>query len=187
MLFLPVFWIVWFSGGSFNFYEYIEKVSAGGQHRCSLCGKEGTDRGNLRKHVENIHFPGTYSYPCKYCNETFTTRNQLNNHVSKIHTNKYVWLSEALYISGGFLYEYIIKDQISAMFSCSLCGKQSKDKGNLRKHVENIHFPGTLTYTCKYCSQTFTSRNHLNHHVSSKCSHVMRQWMRSVAILYLCG
>jgi len=69
------------------FYEYIIKDPSTGpkSHKCTLCGKVGNDRGNLRKHVENIHFPGSFSYSCKYCAETFTTRNNLNMHISKNH------------------------------------------------------------------------------------------------------
>jgi len=69
------------------FYEYIVKDASSGPkaHKCTLCGKVGNDRGNLRKHVENIHFPGSFSYNCKYCTESFTTRNNLNMHISKTH------------------------------------------------------------------------------------------------------
>ena len=52
-------------------------------HKCTMCGKSGKDRGNLRKHVENIHFPGTFNYHCKYSFENFSTRNSLNIHISK--------------------------------------------------------------------------------------------------------
>jgi hypothetical protein len=43
-------------------------------HRCTLCGRVGSQRGNVQKHVENCHFPGTVLWPCKYCPQTFTTR-----------------------------------------------------------------------------------------------------------------
>jgi len=74
------------------FYEYIVKDASSGPkaHKCTLCGKVGNDRGNLRKHVENIHFPGSFSYDCKYCTESFTTRNNLNIHISKTH-NKNIY------------------------------------------------------------------------------------------------
>jgi len=76
-------------GDRLLFYEYIVKDPSSGpkSHKCTLCGKVGNDRGNLRKHVENIHFPGSFSYGCKYCTETFTTRNNLNMHISKTHRN----------------------------------------------------------------------------------------------------
>jgi len=66
------------------------------------------------------------------------------------------------------LYDYIVPSQNgSKPFKCSICEKESNDKGNLRKHVENIHFPGSFSYLCKHCDKTFTTRNNLNHHVNS--------------------
>jgi len=69
--------------GEKQFYSYIVKdpVSGPQSHKCSICGKIGSDRSNLRKHVESIHFPGVFSYKCKYCDKTFLTRNLLNLHI----------------------------------------------------------------------------------------------------------
>jgi len=79
-------------GGDKQLYEYIVRAPEAGlkAHRCTLCGQTGNDRSNLRKHVENIHFPGTFSYTCKYCPpemavKTFPTRTKLQNHVSSFH------------------------------------------------------------------------------------------------------
>ena len=62
--------------------------------------------------------------------------------------------------------DYFTKDQ-SGMYSCTLCGKQTKDRSNMKKHIENIHFPGSFSYQCKYCDKVFTTRNNLNHHVNN--------------------
>ena len=67
------------------FYQYIVQSSGSKQWECTVCGKEGNDRGNLRKHVENIHFPGTFSYSCKYCCETLSSRTALNHHITLKH------------------------------------------------------------------------------------------------------
>jgi len=74
-------------GASVVFSTYLIKDPSLGPKglKCTLCSKTGTDRSNLKKHVENIHFPGTLSYSCKYCSETFLTRNSLNHHISKNH------------------------------------------------------------------------------------------------------
>jgi hypothetical protein len=74
-------------------YRFIEKLPEEGggpprAHRCTICGKIGTDRSNLRKHVENIHFPGTYIYTCRHCGDTCKSRNQLNNHISRYHPGR---------------------------------------------------------------------------------------------------
>ena len=76
--------------GDKQLYDYIEKAPECGPrgHRCTLCGKTGNDRGNLRKHVENVHFPGTFSYQCRHCPTPaaiFPTRTKLNNHMSAMH------------------------------------------------------------------------------------------------------
>jgi len=73
-------------------YAYIEHCTAeDGQklHRCTMCGKTGKQRNNMRKHVENIHFNGTFVYNCKYCCETFASRNKLNHHISGVHKNQF--------------------------------------------------------------------------------------------------
>jgi len=51
-------------------------------------------------------------------------------------------------------------------FSCTLCGKQNNQKGNLMKHVESVHFPNSFTHQCKYCDQIFYAKNNLYVHVS---------------------
>ena len=68
-------------------YEYIEQVPTEDGlklHRCTLCGKTGNHRNNLRKHVESLHFPGSFRYSCKYCREEFDTKTKLNNHVMRV-------------------------------------------------------------------------------------------------------
>jgi len=74
-------------GGNVVLSTYLVKDDSLGPKglRCTLCGKTGTDRSNLKKHIENIHFPGIISYTCKYCSEVFLTRNNLNHHISKHH------------------------------------------------------------------------------------------------------
>jgi len=78
--------------GDKQLYDYIEKAPECGLrgHRCTICGKTGNDRGNLRKHVENVHFPGIFSYQCRHCppdSAVFPTRTKLNNHISTMHKN----------------------------------------------------------------------------------------------------
>jgi len=66
------------------------------------------------------------------------------------------------------LQDYISKvsNDYGTMFSCTLCGKQNNQKGNLMKHVESVHFPNSFSHQCKYCNQTFYAKNNLYVHVS---------------------
>jgi len=70
--------------------DYIDKYPEGGPkaHLCKLCGKVCSDKSNIKKHIENIHFPGIFLHSCKYCNQTFNTRNMLYMHISKMHKNQ---------------------------------------------------------------------------------------------------
>jgi uncharacterized C2H2 Zn-finger protein len=69
--------------------EYIEKFVEEGKakFRCSLCGAVNGQRAHSENHVENIHFPGSFTYSCKYCHQTFSLRNKLYKHVNSAHKN----------------------------------------------------------------------------------------------------
>jgi len=72
-----------------SFYDYIEKDLSGPKaHKCTICGKVGKDRGNLRKHVENIHFPGSFEYLCKFCGKSFNAKNNMYFHISTTHRDQ---------------------------------------------------------------------------------------------------
>jgi len=66
------------------------------------------------------------------------------------------------------LQDYITKvsNEYGTTFSCTLCGKLSKQKGNLMKHVESVHFPNSFSHQCKYCDQIFCTKNNLYVHIS---------------------
>ena len=78
---------VLFSDLSQELYKYLVKEVIDGRlvNKCTICGRCAQDRGNMRKHVENIHFPDRFTYPCKYCGLYFGTRNKLNNHMTTQH------------------------------------------------------------------------------------------------------
>jgi len=68
------------------------------------------------------------------------------------------------------LLEYIEKvydDDGKAKFRCSICGTVNGQRSHSENHVENIHFPGLLVYSCKHCDMTFDKRNSLYKHTNS--------------------
>ena len=48
---------------------------------------------------------------------------------------------------------------------CTECGKTTKYRCDLVKHVEGIHIVG-VSHPCSFCSKTFRSRNSLKKHIS---------------------
>jgi len=54
-------------------------------YKCNICGKENSQLGHARNHIESVHFPGHFSYNCDQCEKTFKTKNALCTHVAKAH------------------------------------------------------------------------------------------------------
>ena len=71
------------TGGDKLLYQYIVTNPEMGPnaHSCSICGKTGSSRSNLRMHIENIHFAGSFTHQCRFCDMTFSTRNLLYKHI----------------------------------------------------------------------------------------------------------
>ena len=65
-----------------------EKTAKGLQkYWCGVCGKEGTHRGDLKKHIEANHLEGV-SIPCNSCEKTFRSRASLTMHNHNHHNHK---------------------------------------------------------------------------------------------------
>ena len=59
--------------------------------------------------------------------------------------------------------EYIVKNN-EGTYSCGLCDKTVKLKGDIKKHIET-HMEG-LSFPCQSCDKTFRSRNSFHTHIS---------------------
>jgi len=56
-------------------------------------------------------------------------------------------------------------DGRGSAWQCTHCGKQEKDKNNMRRHVES-HY--SFSHTCQYCGKVYKSRPSLKYHMSVK-------------------
>ena len=76
-----------------DFNKYISKVGGGihvAKFKCNICGQiGGKKKWNLRKHVENTHFPGQFVYSCPFCEGKFDTMQKYYNHQTRKHSNTY--------------------------------------------------------------------------------------------------
>ena len=52
---------------------------------CSVCGKTGTDKGNMKRHAET-HIDGM-TYPCELCGKTFRSSNAFHKHTYRHRHN----------------------------------------------------------------------------------------------------
>ena len=56
----------------------------------------------------------------------------------------------------------------SKLWACSACGKESKYKNDMRRHIESLHVQDHPGYKCDYCLTILNSSNALRLHVKNK-------------------
>ena len=74
-----------------DLHGYSSKITEGeniGKFQCNLCGKISRDRTTSFRHVEALHFPGSFEYECDQCDEKFDTNDKWRKHRSRVHSNK---------------------------------------------------------------------------------------------------
>ena len=49
-------------------------------------------------------------------------------------------------------------------WSCNICGKSSKSKTDITRHIEAKHIENHPGYTCGYCDYSTKSRDAMRHH-----------------------
>jgi len=63
--------------------------------------------------------------------------------------------------------EYLLKEIRG--YSCTICGKVTRDRFNARQHLESKHFPNKDGYSCDICGKTFQTKaseaSHRNTHL----------------------
>ena len=55
---------------------------------CTICEKTAPHKGNLKKHMESMHFQSDYKESCEYCGKLFKNKNSLQNHISLTHKDR---------------------------------------------------------------------------------------------------
>ena len=112
------------------------------QTMCEICSKMVLSH-NIKLHMKNHQEKNLL---CPKCPRTFRWNSSLTSHLSSAHG-----------------------DTIKAVtISCEFCGKQFKDKSNLRQHRYS-HIGGP--YACKNCGRGFGRKDLLKSHVS-KCANI---------------
>ncbi|MCQ2816086.1 MAG: C2H2-type zinc finger protein [archaeon] len=118
-------------------------------YKCELCGKQFTQRGNLKTHQKS--HTNHEGFKCTFpdCNKTFATRSYL-----KIHLKSHLGLKECICTYPG-------------------CGKKFYHRGNLKYHEQKKHpdmktkFPFECSHSkCNLKFQTLEEK--MNHHYEAE-------------------
>ncbi|XP_071449271.1 zinc finger protein 28-like [Hetaerina americana] len=120
-------------------------------HKCDICLKEFSRRGNLMEHRKR-HAP-VKSVKCRYCNLSFKTNGDWAKH-ENVHTR------EKLYV-------------------CDACGRSFMRKGRLRSHIHKFHLkpshPKKPT-KCLACGRDYIFPSKLKiHQKNKKCSEYLKK------------
>ncbi|KAF5401633.1 hypothetical protein PHET_04683 [Paragonimus heterotremus] len=57
-------------------------------HACEFCGKNFSQNGSLRLHVDTVHLKHR-SHACEFCGKNFSQNGNLRLHVDTVHLSKY--------------------------------------------------------------------------------------------------
>ena len=123
-------------------------------HLPFLWQKRSRYKGNLTKHMKSH---GEKTVPCPKCGKLFYTQFAVKAHIKHVHEEshnvcqycgKVMKCKNSLY---GHINQY--HQSTVTLYECEICGKQFRQKGNVKKH-QLIH-SDKKTYSCKFCERKF--------------------------------
>ena len=123
--------------------KHIKLVHDGeGRRKCNICNKSFFDSVGVRRHQKTVHRLGAIkSFKCLLCNETFPHKDYLKSH-NRRHQKKVNKEFECDVCSKKFISQKLVnlhKRTHRTRFSCDRCQSKFTLKGNLSRHVKNIH------------------------------------------------
>lgn len=147
---------------------------------CSLCYKELKGPEQLRRHVENKHFKGTFKYTCNNCKEVKFTKCAMKEHQIKKHNHSKPIFYNVLNVSSSSIDDvqsdhdfrrFCQKtEEDKNKYKCTLCSYLNTRFYKSINHIEREHFKDIFQYTCKLCGSMFPSRAETFKHLRVKHS-----------------
>ena len=101
---------------------------------------EKSDPTNRKKKVSPCFVKKEGGYPCPYCEKKLSTKSGVQQHIKSIHNN-------------------------TAMFSCDKCSHQTRQPGNLRRHIEIMH--EGIKFQCDKCLYQVNRKDRLKEHIEN--------------------
>lgn len=104
---------------------------------------------HMQHHANSLNIEGGHKYKCKHCECTFWDKFLAAKHPCQVQTS-----------------DNKTETQVAIprqRFSCHICGIEMKSKGNLLRHVIEVH--GKERFKCHICQRAFRSK-------SAYCTHV---------------
>lgn len=137
---------------------------------CSICGKILSDKKNLKKHADVVHF-NIRNYNCDTCGKRFIARNDLQDHVRAVHQKIKAFIcdvcGQALSTRHGLRMHKLIHKEDSKSILCPRCEKSFRHLSTYRKHMARVHelTPEKRLKCSEGCGKMFNHSEGLKRHV----------------------
>jgi len=124
---------------SVQFTKHKRFVHGDKPYKCTLCGKDFAQAGDLKRHTNTVHF-AMKNFKCSLCDKAFGQNSHLKYHTRNIHEG--------------------IK------YPCDECEFKANSFSNLYRHIKRVHRK-VCSFPCEYCPSGFMSRQSLKRHMGS--------------------
>ena len=150
--------------------------------KCHVCNYETNTKGNLQRHIKQLHKEASSQIEihCKIC--TFKTKagdGVLRKHVKNVHIREGKEKYDCSICSKSFDQKGNLKEHMLGVhlankkFKCSLCDYEGNRKENLKMHMRGVH--ENLTYNCSKCEFKCKSKEYLKNHINIEHEGVQRK------------
>lgn len=141
------------------------------QFECDMCGKKFRTRGDIARHMKEMHIKNSV---CDICKESFFNNAARSRHRREEHAQI---LKIPCNICGVLITNkpsrmeaHIKNSHISQNMICPTCGKVCKNDVSIRMHMIREHKPPK--HECRHCGKRFKTTNHLRDHEAVSSSYI---------------
>ncbi|XP_073828695.1 uncharacterized protein [Musca autumnalis] len=126
---------------------YYHEAANNGEFKCDICYTAYPVKGDLNRHMQTKHSDcpkPKVTHKCNKCEKTFVKATGYRIHLEFCDGRP--------------------PDNSKTQVSCEKCGKISKNKKSLRKHILHEHPENDKQYQCQICDQICKSKQNLKSH-----------------------
>lgn len=132
-------------------------------HVCPHCGRDLFYKDSLRRHTR-LHLARERVTDCLYCKVRFDHANELKKHMNIYHgQNPLIKYKTVIEVTKQHECNGVVENR---KFKCEICGKQSRDNTDLKRHVARNHSAMPPSHECQICGKIYKNHADLKRHMA---------------------
>ena len=111
------------------------------KHKCPHCEYTVYEKPHLKSHIKRIHVKEK-NYQCSLCPKGFFTKRMFDEHTNGVHLNLKPLQCEMCEFATAYSATFREHQKVahgSQRYYCPYCNHAARYKGNLDKHINNVH------------------------------------------------